>query len=377
VAEIKKTALFDAHQKLGGRLIDFGGWMLPVQYKGVLQEHQACREKAGLFDVSHMGEFLLEGPDAEKFLNLICTNDVTKAQTGKAMYTAMCNDRGGIVDDLIFYRLAPEKYLMVVNASNIQKDWSHIQKEFEKRGGTANLNLTLKDESSSWGLLALQGRLSAKIIEGLSGNLDVKSLAPFACTSGRMAGVDVTLARTGYTGEDGFEIFVPVSQVVSVWEALLEAGIPQGLEPCGLGARDTLRLEMAYALYGHELNEDRSPLETGLAWVTRLEKGVDFTGRAAIEAKKSAGVTRCLAGFRMIERGIPREGYPVFDAEGLKQIGQVTSGSHSPTLGQAIGLAFVDKSGTEPGSEIRIGIRGKNLTAEVVKTPFYRRSYQT
>lgn len=368
---LKRTALFEEHQKLGGRLIDFGGWELPVQYSGVMDEHLACRGAAGLFDVSHMGEVHCEGPDAEAFLNYLVSNNVSKIAIGQAQYTVMCNEHGGIVDDLLIYRRDKTRFLVVVNASNTDKDFAHMQAIQKKFGHN---NFTLTNESSKYTQIAIQGRKAQEILQ----NLTETSLAPIKTywfTEGKVLGkIPAILARTGYTGEDGFEVYVPWDNGPEVWQALMKAGAPHGLKPCGLGARDTLRLEAKYPLYGHELGDDTNPLEAGLGWVVKLDKE-DFVGKAPIVQAKERGLKRQLVGIKLTDRGIPRQGYALFTADGKEKIGEITSGTQSPCLKEAIGIAYVANSHAAVGTKLTVDIRGAKISAEVVPTPFYKKPY--
>ena len=370
---LKRTALFEEHQKLQGRLIDFGGWELPVQYTGVMDEHLACRGAAGLFDVSHMGEVHVEGPDSERFLNYLVTNNVAKLAIGQAQYTAMCHESGGIVDDLVIYRRARDRFLVVVNASNTDKDFKHIQ-EVQSRFGSPKDALNISNQSHQYTQIAIQGQKSKGILAQITSfNLDLIKTYWFQ-ESTVLHQIPAILARTGYTGEDGFEIYVPWSDGPQVWRALMDAGAPQGLKACGLGARDTLRLEMKYPLYGHELTDETHPLEAGLGWVTKLDKG-DFVGRDALLRAKEKGLTRQLVGFQMMERGIPRQGYSLYAQDGVKKIGNVTSGTQSPSLKQAVGIAYVELDHCKIGSVFKVDIRGHQIPAEVISTPFYKKPY--
>lgn len=351
-------------------MIDFGGWDLPVQYSGVMDEHLACRNSAGIFDVSHMGEIHVEGPEAETFLNDLLTNNVTQVAVGQAQYSAMCFDHGGCVDDLILYRRATDRFLVVVNASNDLKDFEWMQSVWSRK----NYRCTLSHESSRYSQIAVQGPRAEAIVQKITA-IHLGSIKTYWFQEGTVCGeTPAILARTGYTGEDGFEIYVPWEAGPLVWRALFEAGAPLGLKPCGLGARDTLRLEMKYPLYGNELGANIHPLEAGLGWVTKLTKPNDFVGKAALVSAKAQAPSRALVGLRMLERGIPRHGYPVFDAAGLAQVGEVTSGTQSPSLGQAIAIAFVPPALSAVGTRITVDIRGAKVAAEVVPTPFYKRS---
>ena len=368
---LKRTALFDEHRRLGGRLIDFGGWELPVQYTGVMEEHLACRESAGLFDVSHMGEIHVEGADAEAFLNFLVSNNVQKLAVLQAQYTVMCNEAGGIVDDLVIYRRARDRFLVVVNASNTDKDYAHIQAVHAR---SPFKNLKLSNESPRYTQIAIQGRSARAILQTLT-TTELAPIKTYWFAEGQVLGrVPAVLARTGYTGEDGFEVYVPWDAGPEVWRALIERGAPLGLKPCGLGARDTLRLEMKYPLYGHELTDETNPLEAGLGWVVKLDKG-DFVGRAPIAQAKERGLTRALVGLRLLARGIPRQGYAVHAADGHARIGEVTSGTQSPSLKQAIGIAYVAQAQSALGTRVTVDIRGAKIPAEVVPTPFYKRPY--
>ncbi len=370
---LKRTALFEEHQKLGGRLIDFGGWELPVQYTGVMDEHLACRSAIGLFDVSHMGEFHVSGDDAEAYLNFLVTNNVAKIADGQAQYTALCNDQGGIVDDLIIYRKSRTNYLVVVNASNTDKDFAWMTKVLLAHR-TRFPKTVLSDESSKYTQIAIQGREAVQVLQTLT-TTPLTPIKTYWFSEGTVLGsIPAVLARTGYTGEDGFEVYVPWEKGPDVWKALLEAGRKYGIKACGLGARDTLRLEMKYPLYGNELGDETSPLETGLGWVTKLEKG-DFVGRASILSAKEAGLKKCLVGLKLLERGIPRHGYSVHSLDGSSLIGVITSGTQSPSTRMAIGVASLDPAFAAVGTKISVDIRGTKIPAEIVATPFYKRPY--
>lgn len=366
---MKRTALIEEHRKLGGRLIDFGGWELPVQYTGLMDEHLACRSAAGLFDVSHMGEVLVEGVDAEKFLYRLVSNDVSKIEIGMAQYSALCRPDGGIVDDLIVYRRAADRYLVCVNASNTEKDFEWMKKIHSE----GNFACRLTNESANWSQIAIQGRLAEKILQTIT-PAKLSEIKTFRFVEDRILDVPSIIARTGYTGEDGFEIYLPWDEAPKVWSALLEKGAPLGLKPCGLGARDTLRLEVKYPLYGNELGVDTNPLEAGIGFATKLDK-TDFVGKSAILAAKANGLRRKLVGIEVKGAGIPRHGYKLFDPEGARQVGVVTSGTHSPSLKLPIGLAYLENGYNEVGSRVLVEIRDKKIPAEVVQTPFYKRPY--
>ena len=373
--DLKTTPLHAHHVALGAKMMPFAGFDMPVQYSGILDEHRAVREAAGLFDVSHMGEVFVSGPDARAFVQHLVTNDAEKLYDGKAMYSVMCNEKGGAVDDLLVYQYGDTAYLLVINAANIEKDLAHIRAVHEASG----LDCTVSDVSDEMGLLALQGPRSVEILSRLT-DLALDDVAYYHFVRpepGAFLGCEkVTLSRTGYTGELGFEIYCDAACLPRIWDAILEAGADLGLVPAGLGARDTLRLEAGYALYGHELDEDTTPLEAGLGWVTKLSDGdgapIDFVGADALRAQKGAGVPRKLVGFKVEGRGIAREGYPIVDADG-EEIGTVTSGSQSPVLGQGVGLGFVpnDEAYTAPGTELKVRVRNREVPVTVAKPPFH------
>jgi len=361
---LKKTPLNAAHRALGGKMVDFGGWDMPVQYPaGVIEEHIATRTRAGLFDVSHMGEIWVEGPDAIPFVNRITTNDVTKLVDGQAHYSALPNEDGGVVDDLLVYRFAEDRLLLVVNAGTTDKDWEWINKN------KGNENISLRNASSEYCQIAIQGPKSVEILQKLT-ETDLAPIGYYHFTEGKVDGVDAIISRTGYTGEDGFEVYAAADKAEQLWNKLLETGKEYGILPCGLAARNTLRLESAMSLYGHELSDEISTLEANLGWITKLQKG-DFIGRDQIAALKENGLTRKLIGFEMKEPGIARDGFDIY--VGDKKVGVVTSGSPAPFLKKNIGLAFLPPEFANVGQEIRIDVRGKRLAAEVVPTPFYKR----
>ncbi len=371
VQTVQRTPLYETHRALGAKMMPFGGFEMPVQYSGILDEHQAVREAAGLFDVSHMGEVLVRGAGALDFVQHLVTNDAAALTDGRAMYTVMCNTEGGAVDDLLVYRLRDGAYMLVINASNIEKDLAHLRAVHAKGG----YDCTVEDVSERVGLLALQGPKAFDIIAEVTDLpvADVKYYHFMRPAPGAFLGCDrAILSHTGYTGEPGLEIYCEAEKLEDVWNALLAAGAAHGLRPAGLGARDTLRLEAGYCLYGHELTETTTPLEAGLGWVVKLGKG-DFVGHRPLERQKEQGVSRRLVGFVMEERGIPRQGYPLVAADG-RPVGEVTSGSQSPTLGQGIGLGYVpnDDAFTAPGSEIGVSVRGRILPATVTKPPFHK-----
>ncbi len=344
-------------------MVPFAGYEMPVQYPtGILAEHRAVRERAGLFDVSHMGEFIVRGGDALGFVNHVTTNDASRLAVGQAQYSVLCNEQGKALDDCIVYRF-DDHYMMVVNASNRDKDREWIARYAGPYG------VQLSDRSDDIALLALQGPRAQEILSGIC-SMALDGIAYYHFVQGTIAGQPAIVSRTGYTGEDGFELYIDAQDAEAVWDAVLAAGAPFALGPIGLGARDSLRLEMGYILYGNDLDEDHSPLEAGLGWVTRLDKP-DFVGKAALVAQKASGVRRKLIGFRLKERGFPRHGYEV-RAQG-KRTGEVTSGTVSPMLEQGVGLAYVESDAARAGSDIEIMVRDKASPAEVVKTPFYTR----
>ncbi len=356
-----RTPLHDRHVRAGARLVEFAGWEMPVQYAGILQEHQAVRTRVGLFDVSHMGEVVFRGAKALEALDRAFTNDVGKAQDGQAQYGCLCRDSGGIVDDVVVYRRAANDLLVCVNAANRAKDFDWLAAHAD--------GADVRNESDDWAQLALQGPLAAQVLQRLT-KVNLSALRSYRFAPGEVAGVPCLVARTGYTGEDGFELFCPSASGSRLWDALLEAGEPEEIEPCGLGARDSLRLEMAYRLYGSDMDDTTTPLEAGLAWVVKLDKG-DFVGRSALVKQKEAGVPRKLVGFTLTDPGIPRHGYAVLQ-DGRK-VGDVTSGTKSPSLGTSIGLAYVPTALAAEGSTFAVEIRGRAAAARVVKTPFYTR----
>lgn len=375
--ELKQTPLNAVHRELGGRMVDFGGWDMPVQYPaGVIEEHMRCRTRAGLFDVSHMGEIWVSGRGAIPFVNRLTTNDVTKLVDGQAHYSALTNDDGGVVDDLLVYRFGPQKLLLVVNAGTTEKDWDWISSKcdaFRREGTITPEGVTLTNASSDFCQIAIQGPEAVGILQKLT-ETELEPIKYYHFTEGKVDGVDAIISRTGYTGEDGFEVYAAPQFAQQLWRKLLETGnygSPEGILPCGLAARNTLRLESAMSLYGHELGDDISTYEANLGWITKLDKEGGFTGRDKLAAQKEAGLTRKIAGFEMTEPGIARDGYDVY-CDGEK-CGVVTSGSPAPFLKKNIGLAFLPPRFANVGQEIRINVRGKHLAAVVVPTPFYKR----
>ena len=362
-ASLKRTPLYDEHRALGARMVEFGGWEMPVQYSGILDEHRAVRTRAGLFDVSHMGEFKVEGPDALDFLQHLVPNDVSRLAIQQALYTQLCQPDAGTIDDLLVYHLAENHYMLVVNAANIDKDFAWVEQQ--ARGYDAQVT----NQSDTTALLALQGPEAQAILQTLT-EVDLAGIRYYHFAPGLVDGINCIISRTGYTGEDGFELYCAPVDAPKLWRDLLAAGKERGLLPAGLGARDTLRLEAGYCLYGHELDESINPLEAGLGWTVKLAKG-DFIGHDALAKVKEQGLRRKLVGVEMLERGICRGGYAVYDNG--KQIGFLTSGAPSPTLGKNIGMGFVDSERAVPGTQVQIDIRGKHTAAQVVALPFYKR----
>nr|WP_320133833.1 glycine cleavage system aminomethyltransferase GcvT [uncultured Holophaga sp.] len=361
MSDLKRTPLYPRHAALGARMVDFGGWEMPIQYPaGILAEHQAVRTLAGLFDVSHMGELRVRGPQAMAFLDWLTPNDVRGLRTGRIHYTGLLTDRGTFLDDLLLHKVDERDFLLVVNASNTGADLAWI------RDRARGWEVEVLDESPDTGQVALQGPRSAEILQPLV-DLDLSALRYYGCSAACFQGVPVFLARTGYTGEDGFEVYAPAGETPGIWDALLERGCPLGLVPAGLGCRNTLRLEARMALYGHEIDAETTPLEAGLEGILNLEKG-DFIGRAALLELQQRGVERRLVGFRMLEkRDIARDGMPVLGG------GRVTSGAPSPTFACNLGLALVPAARWVPGSGLEVEIRGRACPAVVVPTPFYVR----
>lgn len=368
VDELKSPVLIDRHRALGGRLVPFAGWLLPIQYQGIVAEHHAVRERAGLFDVSHMGELRVRGPGASAFVNGLVANDLDRVEPGQAMYACACSEQGTILDDLIVYKRGPEDILIVCNASNHDKMASHFARAAEQHP-----EVELRDESDETALFALQGPRALAILDraGCSLAPTAEHLAGFRFADATVAGHPVTLARTGYTGEDGVELFTSVESAGALWDELLEVGRDDGLVPVGLGARDTLRLEARLSLYGNEIDETTNPLEAGLGWSVKLDKP-EFVGRDALLELKERGVTRKLVGFEVLGRGVARQGYPLLSVDG-RTVGICTSGGPSPTLGRNIGLGYLPVELSDVGTAFRVDCRGKIVDAVVVKTPFYKR----
>jgi aminomethyltransferase len=365
---MKKTPLYDRHLAIGGKIIDFGGWAMPVQYTNVIEEHQATRMKAGLFDICHMGEIEVKGSQAFDLLQWVVSRNIKEQAVGQIKLCAITNEQGGIIDDLTVYKLEDDRYMLVTNAGTKDKDFSWIKKQKEVKGFS---DVQVTDISDQTGKLDIQGPLSEKILQNITAD-DLARLRYYHAMNTRVMNVPVLVSRSGYTGEDGFEVYANSEKIGSIWDKLLEIGADFGLKPVGLGARDTLRLEAGMMLYGNDMDEKITPLEVVYGWITNLEK--DFIGSAALKRLKEKGLTRKLVGFEMKERGIARHGYKVFK-EG-KEIGEVTSGTFTPTLQKAIGLAVVPISYSEPGTEIFIQIRDHQTKAQVVGLPFYKRKKQ-
>ena len=360
---LKRTAFYDIHRALGARIVEFGGFQMPVQYTGIIEEHMRVREAVGLFDVSHMGEVEVRGKDALAFVQNITTNDASKLSAGRVQYSAMCYPDGGIVDDLLVYRMA-DGFMLVINAANTEKDIAWMTQH-------AAGEMQLIDRTDDFSLLAVQGPKALLTLSALT-KADIGSLAYYHFLPGNLAGVDMVISRTGYTGEPGFELYFPsdVATGTRVWNAIMEAGAPHGIGPVGLGARDTLRLEMGYCLYGHDIDRSTNPIEAGLGWITKTDKG-DFVGRAPIVKAKQGGVTRKLVGFALNDRAFPRQGYPI--NAGGSPTGSVTSGTFSPVLDRGIGMGYVALARSKPGTALTVSIRDREIPAEVVQPPFIRK----
>lgn len=361
---MKNTTLTQVHIDLGAKMVPFAGYNMPVQYEGVIAEHLTVRNGVGVFDVSHMGEFLVEGPNALQLIQKVTSNDAAALAIGRAQYSCLPNETGGIVDDLIVYRVKEETYLLVVNASNIEKDWDWISK-YNKE-----IEAVMRNLSDDYSLLAIQGPKAVEAMQTLT-PVDLSTIKYYHFEVGGFAGIEyVIISATGYTGSGGFEIYCKNSEVKQVWDRVFEAGKPYGIKPIGLGARDTLRLEMGFCLYGNDIDDTTSPLEAGLGWITKFSK--DFVNSDKLKAEKAAGPKRKLVGFELLGKGIPRHGYDIVDADG-KVIGTVTSGTQSPNLNKGIGLGYVPSEFATEGTEIYIQIRKNALPARVVKLPFYKK----
>ena len=362
--DLKSTALEQIHIALGAKMVPFAGYNMPVQYSGLRQEHAAVRERAGMFDVSHMGEFFVEGPDAIPFLQKVTSNDVSKLIPGKIQYSCFPNEQGGIVDDLLVYCFSEEHFLLVVNASNMDKDWNHLQNY------TSGFEVELSNQSDDYSLLAVQGPKATEILQTLT-PFNLNEIRYYNFVIGRIAGIEeVIISATGYTGAGGFELYVPNEHAAKLWNSVIEAGEPYGLLPAGLGARDTLRLEMGMCLYGNDIDDTTSPLEAGLGWITKFSK--DFISSQTFAKQKEEGLSKKLVGFEMIDRGIPRHGYEI--AKNGKVVGRVTSGTASPSTGKNIGMGYVPIELSAEGSEFDVLIRNKSIKAQVIKLPFYKKS---
>ena len=358
---LKKTPLNENHRMLGAKMVDFGGWDMPVQYTGIIEEHHAVRNKAGLFDVSHMGEIDAQGPDALKFVNKLITNDAENLVLKQIMYSPMCYQSGGVVDDLLVYKMADDHYYIVVNASNVEKDFQWMLENAE------GMDVKLENISEQTAQLALQGPLAESVLQRIT-DIDLATIKYYWFDYGEVDGINCLISRTGYTGEDGFEVYCAPEFAGQIWDKILAVGKPENVMPIGLGARDTLRFEARLPLYGQELTSELTPLESGLGSFVKLDK-TDFNGKAVLAKQKEEGLTRRLVGLEMIGRGIPRSHYPLAVEE--QEIGWVTSGSYAPTLDKNIGLGFVSTQFAAVGTEVDVVIRGKRVKAKVVKTPFY------
>jgi len=362
ILDLKKVALNDKHHELGAKMVPFAGFLMPVRYSSDLEEHNTVRHGVGVFDVSHMGEFMVKGPHALDFIQSITSNDASKLHDSKAQYSCFTNDKGGIVDDLLVYKLADNEYMLVVNAGNIDKDWNWVTSH--KTEGAELTNIS--DELS---LFAVQGPKAITVLQKLT-TVNLTDIKYYSFVKGEIAGIkDIIISATGYTGAGGFELYVKNADALTLWNKVFEAGKAEGIKPIGLGARDTLRLEMGFCLYGNDIDDTTTPLEAGLGWITKLNK--NFTASDILVKQKEAGVKRKLVGFEMVERGIPRSHYEILNTEN-KQIGAVTSGTQSPSLGLGVGMGYVSTEYSNPGTEIYIKIRDKALKAKVVTLPFYK-----
>ncbi len=360
---MKNIQLHQTHEALGAKILPFAGYHMPIQYEGVNAEHQTVRKSVGVFDVSHMGEFLLEGPNALALIQKVCSNDASKLKIGNAQYSCLPNKMGGIVDDLLVYRIKEETYLLVVNASNIEKDWNWIVSE-------NNLDVELTNLSDSYSLLAIQGPKAAEAMQSLT-SVDLSAIPFYSFEIGDFAGIEnVLISATGYTGSGGFEIYCKNEEVAQIWKEVFEAGAAYGIKPIGLAARDTLRLEMGYCLYGNDINDNTSPIEAGLGWITKFNK--QFSNSDYLKKQKKNGVAKKLVGFALQDKGVPRKDYEIADPDG-NPIGIVTSGTMGPSVKKGIGMGYVTSEYSKIGSEIYIKVRKKLLKAQVVKMPFYQR----
>lgn len=363
-AQLRHTPLYEQHRKLGARMVEFGGWEMPVQYSSILEEHEAVRTHAGLFDVSHMGEFKVEGQDALAFLQYLVPNDVSRLALHQALYTQLCLPDAGVIDDLLIYHLAEQQYMLVVNAGNIAKDLAWVQGQAQHFQ-----HVMVTDQSDTTALLALQGPAAQTILQTLT-ETDLAGIRYYHCAAGTVGGANCLISRTGYTGEDGFELYCAPVDVVKLWNDLLAAGKPYGLLPTGLGARDTLRLEAGLCLYGHELDEQTNPLEARLGWTVKLRKG-NFIGRDPLLQVKEHGPKRLLVGVELLERGVPRGGYPIYHND--QQIGALTSGAPGLTVHKNIGMGYVEAAHAVVAHPVQVEIRDKRVAAQIVALPFYKR----
>ena len=362
-SQLKHTALTKKHESLGAKMVPFAGYLMPVSYSGLNEEHHSVRNSVGIFDVSHMGEFLIKGEGALDLIQRVTSNDASKLTDGKVQYSCLPNDKGGIVDDLLVYRFKKDEYYLVVNASNIQKDWDWIMKQ--NTGGAEMINL-----SDQLSLLAVQGPNAIKVLQKLT-LVDLNAMDYYTFTIGNFAGIEgVVISNTGYTGAGGFELYFENEFAEKMWDEIMKAGEEFNIKPAGLGCRDTLRLEMGFCLYGNDINDETSPIEAGLGWITKFTK--EFTNSQQLIQQKENGVSKKLVGLEMIERGIPRHDYSIHDASG-RQIGKVTSGTQSPTLNKAIGMGYVETEHSKPETEVFILIRDKKIKAKVVKVPFLKK----
>lgn len=363
--EIKRTPLYECHLEAAGRMVPFAGWEMPVQYAGVMDEHKAVRTSVGLFDVSHMGEIEVLGRRALEFIQYVTCNDASKLTPGRAQYTGLMTPRGTFVDDLLVHKINEERYLLVVNAANKDKDYAYLCAQV-----AAFEHVDVTDRSDDFAQLAIQGPKAPEVLQRLT-PVDLSAIRYYRFVEGEVNSAPAFIARTGYTGEDGFEVYLAPAAAPSLWRAVLEAGSPEGIVPCGLGARDTLRFEASMPLYGNDIDDSTTPFEAGLGWIVKLDKE-SFLGREALSRQQAAGITRKLVGFEMRGRGIGRHGYALW--AGGKRVGVVTSGTHSPTFGKPLGMGYVPVAYAEPGTPIEVEIRGQQVAAEVVETPFYRRA---
>lgn len=359
---LKKTPLFNEHLRLKAKMVDFSGWNMPLQYSSIIEEAKAVRENIGIFDVSHMGEFLVKGPDTEKFIDNVITNSFSTLKNGEICYSPMCNENGGIIDDLLVYKFSNQKAMIVVNASNISKDFDWLKKQAE------NFKVSLFDISEETALIAVQGPKTEEVLQEIS-QIVLKDIEYYCFAEGRVNGIKVLISRTGYTGEDGFELYVSPDASIPLWRKILEVGQSAGIKPCGLGARDVLRLEAAYMLYGNDIDESTTPLEASLSWTVKFEKE-DFIGKAALLKQKEQGLEKILRGFMIAGKAIARHGDKIF--KGTEEVGYITSGTKSPVLDKSIAIGYVKKEFAKIGEEFIVKSKNKDLKATIVKLPFYR-----